>query len=68
MVTDLSVLLQGKALDVYALMPREDTMDYDKLKRALLQRYQLTEKGFKRRHRQNADKKPMRHSSNFQHG
>ena len=49
--TDLSALLQGKALDVYALMPQEDAMDYDKLKCALLQRYQLTEEGFKRKYR-----------------
>ena len=38
--TGLSALLQGNALDVYALMPWEDAMDYDKLKCALLQRYQ----------------------------
>ena len=49
--TDLSALLQGKALGVYALMPQEDAMDYDKLKCALLQRYQLTEEGFKRKYR-----------------
>ena len=27
--TDLSALLQGKALDVYALIPKEDALDYD---------------------------------------
>ena len=39
----LSALLQGKALDVYALMPKEDALNYDKLKVALLKRYELTE-------------------------
>ena len=37
--TGLSALLQGKALDVYALMPKEDALNYDKLKVALLKRY-----------------------------
>ena len=45
--TGLSALLQGKALDVYALMPKEDALNYDKLKVALLKRYELTEEGFK---------------------
>ena len=45
--TGLSVLLQGKALDVYALMPKEDALNCDKLKVALLKRYELTEEGFK---------------------
>ena len=49
--TGLSALLHGKALDVYALMPQEDAIDYDKLKCALMQRYQLTEEGFKRKYR-----------------
>ena len=46
--TGLSAQLQGKALDVYALMPKEDALNYDKLKVALLKRYELTEEGFKR--------------------
>ena len=45
--TGLSALLQGKALDVYALMPNEDALNYDKLKVALLKRFELTEEGFK---------------------
>ena len=36
--TGLSGLLQGKALDVYALMPKEDALNYDKLKVALFMR------------------------------
>ena len=49
--TDLDVLLQGKTLDVYALMPKEDALDYDKLKCALLKRYELTEECFKRKYK-----------------
>ena len=43
--TGLSALLQGKALDVYTLMPKEYALNYDKLKVALLKRYELTEEG-----------------------
>ena len=49
--TGLSALLQGKALDVYALMPKEGALNYDKLKVALLKRYELTEEGFKRKYK-----------------
>ena len=49
--TGLSALLQGKALDVYALMPKEDALNYDKLKVALLKRYELTGEGFKRKYK-----------------
>ena len=49
--TGLSALLQGKALDVYALMPKEDALNYNKLKVALLKRYELTEEGFKRKYK-----------------
>ena len=49
--TGLSGLLQGKALDVYALMPKEDALNYYKLKVALLKRYELTEEGFKRKYK-----------------
>ena len=48
--TNLSALLKGKALDVYALMPVEEASNYDMLKAALLKRYELTEEGFKRRY------------------
>ena len=49
--TGLSELLQGKALEVYALIPKEDALNYDKLKEALLKRYELTEEGFKRKYK-----------------
>ena len=45
----LSALLKGKALDVYSRLPAEDALDYIKLKSALLQRFELTEEGFRKR-------------------
>ncbi|XP_062599575.1 uncharacterized protein LOC134261133 [Saccostrea cucullata] len=47
----LSALLKGRALDIYALLPADDALDYDKLKIALLKRYELTEDGFKHKFR-----------------
>ena len=41
--TNLSTLLQGKALAVYSRLSTEDANDYEKLGDALLKRYQLTE-------------------------
>ena len=43
----LSALLKGKALDVYARLPPDQSQDYDVLKAALLRRYSLTEEGYK---------------------
>ena len=43
----MSKLLKGKALDVYALMPVEEALNYDMLKAALLKRYELTEEGLR---------------------
>ena len=37
----LSPLLSGKALDVYSGLSSEDARDYDKLQKALLQRYDI---------------------------
>jgi len=47
----LSALLKGKALEVYSCLPVEEAHDFDKLKLALLKRFQLTEEGFKERFR-----------------
>ena len=47
----LSALLKGKCLDVYALLMNEKALDYDFLKTALLQRYELTKETFKRKFR-----------------
>ena len=49
--TDFNALLQGKALDVYALMRKEDALDHDKLRCALLKRCELSEEGFKRKYK-----------------
>lgn len=49
--TNLSALLKGKALDVYALLPATQALDYDELKSALLKRFDKTEDGFKRKFR-----------------
>jgi len=43
----LSALLKGRALDVYAWLPPEQSKDYEVLKTALLKRYALTEEGYK---------------------
>lgn len=47
----LSPLLSGKGLQVYSSMPPTDANDFDKLKTALLKRYQLTEDGFRNKFR-----------------
>ena len=44
--TNLSTLLQGKALEVYSCLSTEEANDYEKLRDALLKLYQLTEEGF----------------------
>ena len=41
----LSALLTGRAMDVYTRMSDADASDYDKLKKALLTRYNYTEDG-----------------------
>ena len=43
----LSALLQGKALDVYSRMSVYDISDYDKVKSALLKRYEMTEDAYR---------------------
>lgn len=48
---NLSALLQGHALDVYALLPQEKATDYDALKTALLKRFEKTEDGFRQKFR-----------------
>ena len=45
----LSALLRGRALDVCSMMAKDDVNDYEKLKSALLKRYQLTADGFRKR-------------------
>jgi len=45
--TFLSALLRGKALDVYSRLPAEEAKDFERLKDALLRRFQMTEDGFR---------------------
>jgi hypothetical protein len=48
----LSPLLTGKGLQVYTSLPVTDSSDYEKLKKALLKRYQLTAEGFQKKFRE----------------
>ena len=50
--TQLSALLSGNALDVYSRLSHEDALCYDKLKAALLRRYNFTENGYRQRFRE----------------
>ena len=50
--TYLSALLGGKALNVYCRLSQEDALDYERLKVALLQRYNYTEQGYRQRFRE----------------
>ncbi|CAC5366153.1 unnamed protein product [Mytilus coruscus] len=45
--THLSALLKGNALNVYALLPSDQALDYDALKTCALKRLNMTEVGFK---------------------
>ena len=47
----LSALLTGKALDVYSRLSDDDATNYDRLKAALLKRYNLTEQGYREKFR-----------------
>jgi len=47
----LSALLKGRALDLYSVLPADQTNNYDQLNAAFLKRYQLSADGFKRRFR-----------------
>ncbi|XP_077499788.1 uncharacterized protein LOC144110628 isoform X1 [Amblyomma americanum] len=47
--TALSMCLVGEALNVFGRMPAADSMDYEKVKKALLQRFRLTAEGFRER-------------------
>ena len=47
----LSALLSGTALEVYHRLGKDDSDDYQKLKKALLKRYGMTEEGFRNKFR-----------------
>ena len=48
----LSALLTGRAKDVYTRMSDADASDHDKLKKALLTRYNYAEDGYRKRIRE----------------
>ena len=48
----LRALLTGRAMEVYTRMSDADASDYDKLKKALLTRYNYTEDGYRKRFRE----------------
>ena len=47
----LSALLSGRALEVYSRLSEETAQDYDRVKLALMKRYDLTEDGYRRKFR-----------------
>ena len=46
---NLSVLLTGKALEVYSRLSVDEALDYNCLKEAIVKRYELTEEGFRQK-------------------
>lgn len=46
--TTLSALLTGKAMETYCRLTEEDAVEYNKVKEALLKRYNLTAEGYGR--------------------
>ena len=55
--TNLSALLQGTALDVYSRLSGTEALDYDILRTSLLNRFQLTEEGFRLKFRRSTPEK-----------
>lgn len=49
--TRLAALLTGKALEAFARMDHEDSQDYDKVKKAILRRYELTSEAYRKKFR-----------------
>ena len=47
----LSSLLKGKALEAYTRLSNTDAEDFDKVKQALLKRFELTQEGFRQKFR-----------------
>ena len=50
--TQLSPLLSGRAFEVYSRLSQEDAISYDRLKLALLKRYDFTEFGYRKKFRE----------------
>ncbi|GFN90364.1 hypothetical protein PoB_001687000 [Plakobranchus ocellatus] len=49
--SSLCALLTGRALDCYGRLSAEQAKDYDKVKEALMKRYDMTEDGYRRKFR-----------------
>lgn len=49
--TRLAALLSGKALEAYARMDKEESKNYNKVKRAILKRYELTSEAYRKKFR-----------------
>ncbi|GFS05230.1 reverse transcriptase [Elysia marginata] len=49
--SSMCALLTGRALDCYGRLSSEQAQDYDKVKQALMKRYDLTEDGYRRKFR-----------------
>ena len=47
----LSTLFSGRALEVYSRLSEEGAQDYDRVKLALMKRYDLTEDGYRHKFR-----------------
>ncbi|XP_071842666.1 uncharacterized protein [Apostichopus japonicus] len=54
---NLSLCLKGESLRVYSRLPPDDSQNYQKLKKALLKRFQFTEEGFRQKFRRERPKK-----------
>ncbi|XP_065889411.1 uncharacterized protein [Dysidea avara] len=54
--TQLAGLLTGKAMAAYAALSTEDALDYDRVKEAVLQRYDINEESYRLRFRQDYKK------------
>ena len=54
--TQVAGLLSGKAMATYAALTPEDAVDYDKVKDAILRRYEISEETYRQRFRQDRRK------------
>ena len=63
--TYLSALLKGRALEVYDRLSEADANNYEKLKDALLKNFDMTERGFRKKFRND---RPERSETFFQFG
>ncbi|PIK57075.1 reverse transcriptase [Apostichopus japonicus] len=63
---NLSLCLKGESLRVYSRLPPDDSQDYQKLKKALLKRFQFTEEGFRQKFRRERPKKEKHQFNTWQ--